>query len=213
MRALVRAASAVILGRELRIEGLENVPRAGPALVVGNHVGAVDPVLLGVNIPRLDVYYMGKSELFRHRVLGWLFRRCHVFPVVRDSPDRMALRTALSHLESGHVLLVYPEGTRARDGGIGKAHAGAGFIARRSGSPVVPVASWGSDRVIPPGVHLPRRAPVRIRVGAPFQLPQGTADGAPLSHQQAADLMLARVAELLPRRQGGAARSRRSPAA
>ena len=192
MRAAVRLLAAVILGRRLRIEGLEHIPRRGPALIVGNHVGMLDPVLLGINIRRFDVYYMAKSELFRGRFLGWLFRRNHAFPVVRDTPDRTALRTALQHLAAGHVLLVYPEGTRSRDGLLHHAQAGAGFIARRSGAPIVPVASWGSERVLPRGAWLPRRADVHQRVGDPFNLP------ARMGNQEAADLMMARVAALLP---------------
>ena len=198
MRAAVRLIAAIVLGRRLRIEGLENIPRQGAVLIVGNHVGTVDPVLLGINIPRRDVYYMAKSELFRTRFLGWLFRRNHTFPVVRDSPDRTALRTALQHLDDGHVLLVYPEGTRSRDGRLHHAHAGAGFIARRSGAPIVPVASWGSENVLPRGARIPRRADVRQRIGTPFHLPELGAGGHRLTNQEAAELMMARVAELLP---------------
>ena len=199
MRAAIRLLAALVLGRHLHMEGLERIPRRGPVLVVGNHVGTVDPVLLGINIPRLDVYYMAKSELFRGRFIGWLFRRCHTFPVVRDTPDRNALRVALGHLRAGRVLLVYPEGTRSRDGLLHHAHAGAGFLARHSGAAIVPVASWGSDRVLPRGATLPRRAEVHQRIGEAFHLPDTGAGGRPLSNQEAADLMLARVAALLPR--------------
>jgi 1-acyl-sn-glycerol-3-phosphate acyltransferase len=216
-RAAVRLVALIILGGRLRIEGMKHLPRRGGALVVGNHVGAVDPVLTGIHIPRLDVYYMGKSELFRHRLLGWLFRQNHVFPVVRDSPDRTALRTALTLLDSGHVLLVYPEGTRSEDGRMGAPLPGAGFIARHVRVPIVPVASWGSDKVIPKGVHFPRRADVHIRVGEPFSLPAAGAAGKALSNVEAAAYMMAKVAALLPEgmRPGvaGGAMSGASPAA
>ncbi|MBV8194951.1 MAG: 1-acyl-sn-glycerol-3-phosphate acyltransferase [Candidatus Dormibacteraeota bacterium] len=198
MRGAVRVLAAVVLGRRLHLEGLERIPRRGSVLVVGNHVGTVDPVLLGIHIPRFDVYYMAKSELFRRRFVGWLFRRCHTFPVVRDSPDRNALRHALRHLELGRVLLVYPEGHRSPDGVIRHAHPGAGFIARHSAALIVPVASWGSDRVIPKGAWIPRRVDVHQRIGEPFHLPQLGADGRALTNQGAADLMMERVAELLP---------------
>ena len=115
-RAGVRVLAWIILGRRLRIDGMERMPRAGAVLVIGNHVGTVEPALTGVFIPRRDVYYMAKSELFRTPFLGWLFRQNHAFPVVRDTPDRAALRSALAVLAGGHVLLVYPEGTRSWDG-------------------------------------------------------------------------------------------------
>lgn len=198
MRGAVRIVSAVVLGRQLHIDGLQRIPGRGAALVVGNHVGAIDPVLLGIHIRRFDVYYMAKSELFRRRFLGWLFRRCHTFPVVRDSPDRHALRHALRLLGGGHVLLVYPEGTRSPDGHLQPPHPGAGFIARHADALIVPVASWGSDRVLPRGVHLPRRADVHLHVGDPFRLPAADASGRALTSQAATELMMARVAQLLP---------------
>ena len=198
MRALVRALVAIVLGRRLRIDGMENIPRSGPALVVGNHVGSIDPVILGINIPRLDVYYMAKSELFEKPFVGWLFRHNHAFPVVRDSPDRTALRRALDILARGHVLLLYPEGTRSSDGSLSRAQAGAGFIARHSGVPIIPVAAQGSDRVLPRGARIPRRRPVHIIIGSRFTLLETDENGRTISNQQAADDMMARVAALLP---------------
>lgn len=199
LRAGVRLLARVVLGRRLRISGMEHVPSSGAVLVVGNHVGTVEPALTGAFIPRLDVYYMAKSELFRNPFLAWLFRNSHAFPVVRDSADRGALRRALEVLANGHVLLVYPEGTRSWDEQlIGETHGGAGFIARHSGAPVVPVASWGSERVIPRGSWLPRRADVEVRVGEKFELPASNPDGSRLSNREAATTMMERVIALLP---------------
>jgi 1-acyl-sn-glycerol-3-phosphate acyltransferase len=213
-RAGVRLIAWVVLGRRLYIEGMDNLPRRGPVLVVGNHVGNVEPPLTGVFIPRLDVYYMGKSELFRHPILGWLFKRNHTFPVVRNSADRTALRFALQVLAQGHVLLVYPEGTRSWSGEARPPLGGAGFIARHSGAPIVPVASWGSEKVIPQGAWLPRRADVHLRIGKPFHLPATGRDDRTLSNQEAAEHMMSRVTELLPAAQrADTARSDRSPAA
>jgi 1-acyl-sn-glycerol-3-phosphate acyltransferase len=196
----VRVLAWVILGRRMRIDGMEHMPRQGAVLVVGNHVGTVEPALTGVFIPRRDVFYMAKSELFRHPWLGWLFRQNHAFPVERHSADRAALRIALGMLASGHVLLVYPEGTRSWDGHLmGEVQAGAGFIARRSGALIVPVASWGSERVIPRGSWIPRRADVELRIGDPFRLPALGSDGRPLSSREAAAIMMERVIALLPR--------------
>lgn len=217
MRAGVRALAFIVLGRRLRMEGMSNVPRSGSVLVVGNHVGTVEPPLTGVHLPRLDVYYMAKSELFKNRIVGWLFQRNHTFPVVRDSADRGALRRALNILEQGHILLVYPEGTRSWDGSVGEPHAGAGFIARRSKALIVPVASWGSENVIPRGKWLPRRTDVFIRFGEGFRLPERGSNGRPVTNQEAANLMMSRVFELLPervrRRRDAAAATDRSPAA
>ena len=196
----VRLLAWIILGRRLRIDGMDNLPRSGAVLVIGNHVGTAEPALTGVFVPRRDVYYMAKSELFRNPLLGWLFRMNHAFPVVRNTADRAALRQALAVLAGGHVLLVYPEGTRSWDGHvIGDVQAGAGFIARHSGAVIVPVASWGSERVIPRGSWMPRPANVELRIGEPFHLPANGRDGRPLSSREAAALMMERVIALLPR--------------
>jgi 1-acyl-sn-glycerol-3-phosphate acyltransferase len=198
MRAAVRALALVILGRRLRIDGMQNIPRRGAVLVVGNHVGTLEPPLTGVHIPRRDVYYMAKSELFKNRLMGWLFERSHTFAVVRESADRAALRRALDILHKGHVLLVYPEGTRSWEGGVGEPHAGAGFIAKHSKALIVPVAGWGSENVVPRGKWLPRRADVHLRIGEGFRLPERGADGKQLTNREASRLMMTRVAELLP---------------
>ena len=153
----VRVLAWVILGRRLRIDGMERVPATGAVLVIGNHVGTVEPALTGVFIPRRDVYYMAKSELFRNPLLGWLFRQNHAFPVVRNTADRAALRVGSGGARRRARPARVPEGTRSWDGhNIGEIQAGAGFIARHSGALVVPVASWGSERVIPRGSWIRR---------------------------------------------------------
>lgn len=199
LRLGVRLLAWIVLGRRLRITGMEHIPRRGAVLIVGNHVGTVEPALTGVFIPRRDVFYLAKSELFRNPLLGWLFRQSHAFPVVRESPDRAALRRALALLAAGHVLLVYPEGTRSWAGQLlGETHGGAGFLARHSNALVVPVASWGSERVIPRGAWLPRRADVELRIGEPFHLPPPGSGGKRLSNREAAATMMERVIALLP---------------
>jgi 1-acyl-sn-glycerol-3-phosphate acyltransferase len=199
-RAGIRVLAWLILGQRMHIDGMERIPRRGAVLVIGNHVGTVEPALTGVFIPRHDVFYMAKSELFRNPLLGWLFRRNHAFPVVRHTADRAALRAALAVLADGHVLLIYPEGTRSWDGHVmGEVQAGAGFIARHSGAQVVPVASWGSERVIPRGAWMPRPADVELRIGEPFHLPPLGPNGRPLSSKEAAAIMMERVIALLPR--------------
>jgi 1-acyl-sn-glycerol-3-phosphate acyltransferase len=124
LRGIMRLLAATILGRRLHVEGLDNVPRSGGALVVGNHLSAADPPLTGALIPRLDVHYMAKSEAFARRRWRWLLRGFNAYPVMRGSADRTALRHSLDLLRDGHVLLVYPEGSRSPDGRLHEAQAG-----------------------------------------------------------------------------------------
>jgi 1-acyl-sn-glycerol-3-phosphate acyltransferase len=203
LRLVMRTLTLIFVYGTLHVRGLERVPKHGPVLVVGNHIATVDPPLTGSLIKRLDVYYMAKSEYFRLRRQRWLFKGYNAFPVVRHTADRNALKQALQVLERGHVLMMYPEGTRSADHMLHRAYAGAGFLARKSGAPIVPVAVWGSEDVLPKGGSWPKHAHVFIQFGDPFQLPERNADGTPMSHQQSADYMLARVAEMLPEKYRG----------
>lgn len=172
LRAIMRMLAATILWRRLHVEGLAHVPRSGGVLVVGNHVGTIDPPLTGALIPRLDVHYMAKSEHFASRRWRWLFLGFNAFPVVRGSADRNALRHTLSLLRDGHVVLVYPEGSRSPDGRLREPQPGVGFLARHGGVPVIPVAVWGTERVLPRGTRRIHRSEVHLRYGAAVRLPR-----------------------------------------
>lgn len=202
LRTIMRLLTALVLGSRLQVEGLEHVPRRGGVLVVGNHVATVDPPLTGSRIPRLDVHYMAKGEHFARRRVAWLFRAFNAFPVMRGRADREALGRALQILREGHVLLVYPEGSRSWDGRLRRPHAGVGFLARHSGVPVVPVAIWGTERVIPRGGRLPRPADVHLRFGPAVTLPERITSRP--DHQMLADTIMRAVAELLPAERRGA---------
>lgn len=152
-----------------RIIGAERVP-AGGALLAGNHVSYLDPVLLWCVSPR-PVHFMAKSELFVKGFVAWLLPRLWSFPVNRGEPDRTAIVTATEILKSGGLVGVFPEGSRREaDAGeaVGAAHGGAAFIALRAGVPIVPVAILGTERAMPRGASLPRLVKVTIVVGEPI---------------------------------------------
>jgi 1-acyl-sn-glycerol-3-phosphate acyltransferase len=150
----------------VRVIGRENVPESGGAVLAGNHVSYMDPVLLWEFAPRRP-HFMGKSELFKGFV-GWVLTRVYAFPVVRGSADRTAIATATKILTDGDLVGIFPEGTRASDGSAGEAHDGVSFIAMRAGVPVIPVAFVGTDRVLPRGQRFIRPARVTIKFGAPI---------------------------------------------
>jgi len=129
---LARLLTRVVLGLKFHLRGREHVPPVGALLIVSNHVGAVDPALIGGWAPR-PVWFMAKAELFEGR-WAWLMRGYHAFPVIRHSADRSALRRAFDVLKQGKALVLFPEGHRSEDAGLLRAEPGAGFIARRSGA-------------------------------------------------------------------------------
>ena len=164
--------------------------------MVSNHVGGIDPAIIGAWTPR-PVWFMAKAELFRGS-FAWLMRGYHAFPVVRHSPDRSALRRAFDLLKQGSAVVLFPEGHRSEDARLLRAEPGAGFVARRSGAPLVPIAITGSQNVLGRHKIIPRRAEVAMTFGEPFHLPERNRDGSPMDHQQSADYLMTKIAQLLP---------------
>lgn len=166
---LVRAT----LGRLLRVlyrtrvDGIENIP-AGGAVIAGNHVSYLDPMLLWVVSPR-PIHFMAKRELWDSKIVAWVLPRLWGFPVNRGEPDRTAITTATDLLKAGELVGVFPEGGRAEDGGeeLRQAHGGVAFIALRADAPIVPVAFVGTEKAWPKGARLPRIVRTSIRIGAP----------------------------------------------
>lgn len=173
----------------LRVTGREHVPAAGPVLIVCNHVSQVDPPVLGVAALPRKTYYMAKIELFRVPLLGRTIRGLGAFPVVRGGADRRAMRLARDILRRGDVVLMFPEGTRNRDGVLRPGFPGAGALGLEPGVTVVPAAIWGSQRPL---------GPVRVAFGPPLDL--GDLEDGPRGRrsQAAVDRMMAAVAAVLP---------------
>jgi 1-acyl-sn-glycerol-3-phosphate acyltransferase len=199
---LARLLTRILLGSKFHLRGTVNVPRTGPVLIVSNHVGAVDPAIIGAWTPR-PVWFMAKAELFTG-AFAWLMRAYHAFPVVRHSPDRTALRRAFGLLKQGSAVVLFPEGHRSENARLLRAEPGAGFVARRSGAPVVPMAITGTQHVLGRHAIIPRRAEVAMTFGEAFQLPDRNHDGTQMDHQQSADYLMAKIAQLLPLENQGA---------
>jgi len=126
----------------IKVEGLEHFPKDGGVLLCTNHISNFDPPVVGVTAPR-KVLFMAKDELFKVPVLKQLLNNFGTFPVKRGGGDREALRAGLKVLKDGNVLGLFPEGTRSKDGKLGKGQPGAGFFALRSTAAVVPCAIIG----------------------------------------------------------------------
>ena len=129
------------------ITGLENLPKNGSYILAANHQSYADPPLVGSCIKK-KIYYIAKKELFKIPFFGWLIKKANAFPVDREIADAGALKNALKILQSGSILLVFPEGTRYKPGKIRKLKNGAAMLSIASNSPVVPVAIVNSDKLI-----------------------------------------------------------------
>jgi 1-acyl-sn-glycerol-3-phosphate acyltransferase len=169
-----------ILGPILRVvfrpwaEGTENVPREGPVIIASNHLSFSDHFFAPLPIPR-KVVFLAKSEYFTGRGLKGMFSRAFLYGVGQIPVDRSggaaserALRTGLRVLASGHVLGIYPEGTRTPDGRLYRGKTGVARLALEARAPVVPCAMVGTYEFQPPGKIAPR---LHIRPGVRFGKP------------------------------------------
>jgi 1-acyl-sn-glycerol-3-phosphate acyltransferase len=151
----------------LRAEGVENLPQEGGFVLAANHVSNFDPWPLGIPLfPRRYLRFMAKAELFWWP-LGPLIRAGGAFKVRRGERDVDAMATAVELVRNGHVVVMFPHGTRQRKGIVKKhqprSHRGAARIALEAKAPLVPAAIAGTDR-------LSRLGPLRVRYGKPLDV-------------------------------------------
>ena len=117
----------------------ENIPdMKGGYIIACNHQSYADPPLMAAII-RGKFSFMAKEELFKNPVFAWLIRRCGAFPVSRGSGDDTPINTALEVIKKGRIFVIFPEGTRSKDGTIGRVKSGIALIASEANAPVLPV--------------------------------------------------------------------------
>jgi 1-acyl-sn-glycerol-3-phosphate acyltransferase len=162
----------------VEVEGRENVPRRGPAVLAANHQSFCDSFFLPL-VLRRRVTYVAKAEYFDDRRTAWFFRAAGQIPMQRQGGDasQRALDTAREVLDGGKLLGIYPEGTRAPDQRLHKGHTGVARLSRQCGVPIIPVGIAGTRAVQPPGSRLMRPfRTVTIRFGPPLSGGGGRSD-------------------------------------
>lgn len=164
------------------IEGLENIPRTGPAILLPNHTSFLDSVILGFYAPR-TIWFMAKNSEYRHTFMKWFLRHASSFPVRRYTIDMLAVRNAVRVVRHGHILGIFPEGERTWDGELLPLRIGTVRLILALGAPVIPVGISGAYELMPRWTSSIRRVPVRYAIGKPLELPHITAP-----RQTAADI-------------------------
>jgi len=148
----------------VRSHGRENVPLAGPVLLVSNHQSYLDPVLCGLGLNR-ELDYMARASLFRNRYFSRMIVSLNAFPVRRGQADVAAIKEIIKRLRAGRAVVVFPEATRTSDGRIRKIKPGFDLIARRSGGTTVPVVIDGAYEVWPRHKKLPGGGRINVMYG------------------------------------------------
>jgi 1-acyl-sn-glycerol-3-phosphate acyltransferase len=194
----------------VELHGLDHVRGLdGPVLLVANHVSNADAPLVGSYVtPALGrrIHWLGKQEALDWPIVGKLLELNAVFGIQRGAADVEAFRAARRVLDEGHVLIVFPEGTRSPTGALQEAKEGTTILALRTGARIVPIGIAGTRRVWPRGQRLPHptRGRVVLRVGEPFTIGVSGAGAERRAAQVAATTeIMRRIAALLPPDQRG----------
>jgi 1-acyl-sn-glycerol-3-phosphate acyltransferase len=165
LRIVCRLAGTIAFG--IRVRGRELVPSAGGALVMSNHQSHLDPVLIGLASDR-RLNYLARQTLFRFAPFRWLINSLDAIPLDREGLGLSGLKETLSRLKRGELVLIFPEGTRTRDGEVGAFKPGFCALARRANVPLLPVAIDGAFDSWPRTRPLPTPAIIHIQFGPPL---------------------------------------------
>ena len=141
-------------------EGRENIPKGKPVIYASNHRSYADPPLVG-SFAKGRLCFMAKEELFQNKLFAWLIRTLGAFPVSRGKGDMAVIEMAIDRLHSGRSLMIFPEGTRSKDGKVGRGHSGAALIAAKADRRIVPVGIVFGDK-------LKFRTRVTVKFGKPI---------------------------------------------
>ncbi|WP_299560197.1 1-acyl-sn-glycerol-3-phosphate acyltransferase [uncultured Mycolicibacterium sp.] len=162
-----------LLGRP-KVQGLENIPRQGAAILASNHLAVADSFYLPLVVSR-RITFLAKREYFtgtgiKGAFIRWFYTVAGQVPIDRSDADaaQAALDTAARILREGKLLGIYPEGTRSPDGRLYKGKTGLARLALQTGVPVIPVAMVGTDVVNPPGSKMWHFGRVEVRIGKPM---------------------------------------------
>ena len=197
--ALLRRMVQGLFGLAVRIEvsGQERIPVDCGCLLVFNHLSNFDPPLFFALIDRPRLTALLAAEYRQRRFHRFWLEAAGALWIQRGASDRAALRQALAHLERGWIVGIAPEGTRSRDHALHQAKPGPAFLAAHAGVPILPVGIAGTESL---GRNLKRlrRGRITVRFGEPFRLPPMAPGNHKQQLQAATDLLMCRVAALVP---------------
>lgn len=167
-----------------RVYNPERVPTHGPVILASNHASFLDPPLVGSGLKR-GINYLARESLFRFPVLGWILHRWQAVPVDREGGGAKGLKAILDRLLHGGAIILFPEGTRTRDGRLQPARSGIGLTVIKSDAPVVPVRVFGTFEAFNRRMRFPRPCRrVIVKYGRPMLFEQLRAEATTCSKQR-----------------------------
>ena len=185
-----------------RVFNPDRVPLEGPVILASNHASFLDPPLVGAGVKR-GINYLARENLFRFPVMGWVLRNWQVVPVDREGGGARGLKAILDRLLDGGAIILFPEGTRTRDGKLQPARSGIGLTVIKSDAPLVPVRVFGTFEAYGRQMRFPRPRRVAVKYGQPMRFEQLRAEARVCAkprlkeiYQQVADEILGAIATL-----------------
>jgi 1-acyl-sn-glycerol-3-phosphate acyltransferase len=188
-----------------RVFNPERVPQDGPVILASNHASFLDPPLVGSGLKR-GCNYLARESLFRYPGVGALLRSWQAVPVDRDGGGASGLKAILDRLLAGGVIILFPEGTRTKDGQLQPARSGIGLTVIKSNAPVVPVRVFGTFEAYGRTAKFPKPHRVSVKYGLPMEFRALRAEAKTCTkprlkeiYQQVADEIMSEIARLEPR--------------
>jgi 1-acyl-sn-glycerol-3-phosphate acyltransferase len=179
----------------------ERVPASGPAILTPNHASFIDPLLVGAAIDR-QIRFLARDSLMRVPLLSSLLRAWDTIPVDRDGGSPAGLKAILDCLKSGAAVLVFPEGTRSRDGRLQPTRPGIGLLVIKSKAPVIPVRVFGTYEAYGRHLRFPRPRRLSLKFGLPLDFSEVQAEASGASKARLRELyaqVAARILEAISR--------------
>ena len=187
-----------------RVYNPERVPLTGPVILASNHASFLDPPLVGSGLKR-SINYLARESLFDVPVVGYILRQWQVVPVDREGGGAKGLKSILDRLLAGGAIILFPEGTRTRDGRLQPARSGIGLTVIKSQAPVVPVRVFGTFAAYNRFMRFPRPCRLAVKYGRAMSFKALRAEAKTCSkprlkeiYQEVADRIMAEIARLEP---------------
>ncbi len=180
---------------QMRVIHPERMIEQGPLILAVNHTSFIDPPLAGI-CSRRGVYYLARKTLLKWPFFGPLFTALFVITVDRDGNDMSALREVIKKIREGNGVLLFPEGTRSKDGNLQPGRAGIGLVIAKTGAPVLPMRIFGAFEAFPKNAKMPHFSPVTVVIGEPLYFESIELEASREAYQLLGDRVMEAIAKL-----------------
>lgn len=180
---------------QMRVIHPERMIEQGPLILAVNHTSFIDPPLAGI-CSRRGVYYLARKTLLKWPFFGPLFPAMNVIPVERDGNDMSALREVIKKIREGNGVLLFPEGTRSKDGNLQPGRAGIGLVIAKTGAPVLPMRIFGAFEAFPKNAKMPHFSPVTVVIGEPLYFESIDLEASREAYQLLGDRVMEAISKL-----------------